>query len=438
MNADERKLEVAKLIKAFNAGSLLRNPEYQRGEAWSEVQKATFIDSIFRAYPIPALFLHVVESAGLEEEPSKKYEIVDGQQRLTALRDYAAGKFTLLEIGDKSKLRIPKSIRAQSKPWAGKFFGDLSDKLVEQFESAEITVFQIGPDAHPDEIRDLFIRLQSGTALSRQQIRDAWPGNLGPFVERLAGKLDKHPTHRLFAIVDKRGQRSEDEEQRDYHVGDRQTCAQLLKIFLARERDPHSYPSVSANELDAMYHEYTDFDANGKLADRFKAVLSTAAGIFERVKIQLGKKAKFRRLDVTVVMMYIQDITKSEAVKFDKNFIEELAQRIVDSENIPEKPSGKSTAGSTLERYYLWWRENVCKDVAIRLDGKRTFDPAQKRDIRKKCGGKCGVCGEEVAEADAEYDHHPIPHRDGGKTDVENGRLVHRACHPRGRPLVEV
>ena len=61
MKVEEKKMTVAKLVDAFKAGSLIRNPEYQRGEAWSEVQKATFIDSLFRAYPVPALFLHVVE-----------------------------------------------------------------------------------------------------------------------------------------------------------------------------------------------------------------------------------------------------------------------------------------------------------------------------------------------------------------------------------------
>src|SRR5260370_22963077 len=210
-DVEEKKMAVSKLVQAFESGSLLRNPEYQRGEAWSEIQKATFIDSLFRAYPVPALFLHVVENVGLEDTPTRKFEIVDGQQRLTALRDFRKGKFKLLDVSDGSKLRIPKSIRAKSAPWAGKYFSDLSSDVQKEFESAEITVFQVGPKAHPDEIRDLFIRLQSGTALSRQQIRDAWPGNLGPFIERLAGKLDKHATHKLFTVVDKRGQRSEDE-----------------------------------------------------------------------------------------------------------------------------------------------------------------------------------------------------------------------------------
>jgi len=435
MNVEEKKLSIAKLVQAFKAGSLLRNPEYQRGEAWSDVQKATFIDSLLRTYPVPAIFLHVVEGAGLEDAPTKKYEIVDGQQRLTALRDFKEGKFKLLDIGDKSKLRIPKSIRDTSAPWAGKFFTDLFPDLRKQFESVEITVFQIGPGAHPDEIRDLFIRLQSGTALSRQQIRDAWPGNLGPFIERLAGKLDKHATHKLFTVIDKRGQRSEDEEQRDYHVADRQTCAQLLRIFLPRERDPYAFPSVSANELDALYHEYTDFDPSSSLADRFKFVLSTAGDVFEKVKGRLGKKVKFRRLDVTVTIMYIQDVTKSDGVKFEKKAVEELAKHVLKIHGSDEKPSGKSTAGSTLQSYYTWWRDRIGKDIVVRLDPKRAFDPEQQKQIRKRDGDKCAKCGDKVRGDEAEYDHYPIPHRDGGRTVIENGRLLHKECHPRGRPL---
>ncbi len=434
MNVEEKKLSVLKLVLAFEAGSLLRNPEYQRGEAWSEVQKATFIDSLFRAYPVPAIFLHVVENAGLDDAPTKKHEIVDGQQRLTALRDFRKGKFPLLDISDKSKLRIPKSIRAKSSPWAGKYFSDLPDELAKRFDGIEITVFQVGADAHPDEVRDLFIRLQSGTALSRQQIRDAWPGNLGPFIEKLAGKLDKHATHKLFTVIDKRGQRSEDEDQRDYHVADRQTCAQLMKIFLSRERDAYSFPSISANELDALYHENTDFDPSGRVSERFKFVLSTTGEVFEKVKTRLGNKAKFRRLDVTVTMMYVQDVSKTDGVKIDKKGIEELAKFVQEIQEKEDKPSGKSTAGSTLESYYTWWREQMTRDFVVRLDPKRAFDADQQKWIRERDDNKCAICSDEVAEDDSEFDHFPIPHRDGGKTTVENGRLVHRDCHPRGRP----
>jgi hypothetical protein len=234
--------------------------------------------------------------------------------------------------------------------------------------------------------------------------------------------------------VDKRGQRSDDEEQRDYHVADRQTCAQLLKVFLARERDSYAFPSVSANELDALYHEHTDFDPTGIPAERFRTVLAIASDVFEKVKAKAGNKAKFRRLDVTVTMMFIQDVSKTPEVKLDKKAIEEIASFLLEIQNKEDKPVGKSTAGSTLQNYYTWWRGQMTKDIVVRLDPKRVFDPELQKLIRERDGKKCQICGEDVAEDQAEYDHYPRQHRDGGRTVLENGRLLHKDCHPRGRP----
>ncbi|MGL4424105.1 MAG: HNH endonuclease family protein [Gemmataceae bacterium] len=433
MNVTPKSHSVGQLTKAFAAGSLLRNPEYQRGETWSQLQKATFIDSVFRNYPVPALFFHRVETPGLDDEPSVKREIIDGQQRLTALRDFKAGVFPLLKMTGEPTLRLPKGVRELPAPWAGKTYAELDPLLQKDFEEKTITVFEVGSDAHPDEVRDLFIRLQSGTALTRQQIRDAWPGNLGPFVERLAGKLIKRPSLRLFGIIDKRGLRSDD-EMRDKYVFDRQMCCQLLKVYLARTTDSFAYPSVSANQLDSMYHEYTDFDASGAMATSFVAILDTVADIFERVKGKLGKKAKFRRLDITVVLMYIQDVSKNPHFKLSLGSIEELAKNITAAESLTDKPTGKSTSGSTLKTYYTWWRQHAAKEAGIRLDTKRLFDEQDKQDIHNRDKGNCGICSKPVSDDEAEYDHFPIPYRDGGSTVVENGRLVHKVCHPRGRP----
>lgn len=433
MKVTESKYTVTRLVQALSSGSLLRNDEYQRGAAWTELQKAAFIDSIFRGYPVPALFLHEVHSPGLDDHPSVKYEIVDGQQRLNALRDFTAGKFALFEINERSRLRLPRNVREKPAPWAGRRYSELGDDLRRGFDEATLAVFVLGPDTLADEVRDLFIRLQSGTALSRQQIRDAWPGNLGPFVETLAGKLDKRPAQRLFAIIDKRGQRSDDEDQRDQFVADRQVCAQLLKVFLAHERDPYAFPSVSANELDAMYHEHTDFDPRGSVAERFKTLLDATAKVFQHVNAKRTGKSKVRRLDVMAVLMFLCDIGRNPLIKLDDASLRQLAQRIAESDDA-QKPVGKSTSGATLTRYYEWWRENIGQGIGTHLDARRTFDDSQKHEIRRRDSGLCGVCSQTVLEEDAEYDHFPIPYRDGGQTEVVNGRLVHKSCHERGRP----
>ncbi|MBV8842162.1 MAG: HNH endonuclease [Bryobacterales bacterium] len=60
------------------------------------------------------------------------------------------------------------------------------------------------------------------------------------------------------------------------------------------------------------------------------------------------------------------------------------------------------------------------------------FDDAEKQTIFERAQGKCQICREAVDPSDAEYDHVPVPHTLGGKIVIENGRLVHSACHPRG------
>ena len=237
MEYSPQKFSTADLVAAWKDGSLKINEEYQRGASWAQPQMQGLIDSIFRQYPIPPIFLHQIRSRGLGGQESTRYEIVDGQQSIRALADYHFDKFPLLDASDK-KLRLPNSLRKLPAPWRKRRFSELDEHLRNELKAKQIDVFVINELVDADEVRDLFIRLQSGTALSRQQIRDAWPGTVGPFVERLAGKLNCAPAVNLFKQIDRRGTRSDDES--DEYDSDRQFCAQLLCLFLARERDPLS------------------------------------------------------------------------------------------------------------------------------------------------------------------------------------------------------
>jgi hypothetical protein len=53
-------------------------------------------------------------------------------------------------------------------------------------------------------------------------------------------------------------------------------------------------------------------------------------------------------------------------------------------------------------------------------------------------GPMCKMCGKDLTLQDAEGDHYPAAWRDGGRTVIENGRLVHKACHIRGRPAAAI
>jgi hypothetical protein len=433
MKVLEEKRKISTLVHSFDDAELTPNHEYQRGESWNSNQKATLIDSIFRGYPIPALFLFKKRKQGLSGE-SFKYEIVDGYQRLKAISDYTSGKFQLLEVGDKSKLRLPRAVKMRPAPWAGKSYEELSDTLRAQFDEQKILCFEIDSDAHEDEIRDLFIRLQSGTALTRQQVRDAWPSEVGPFLVRLAGKIDQRPRSGLFRWADGRGN-GEESDERDEYVRDRQLAGQLLTIFLARARDPFAFPSVSANELDQLYHENTDWSPRSDLAARFEDVLGYANDFFLRLG-QVENKSKFKSLDIKILAMYFQDISKSPLSKINDEFIEKTVQAFRKArEHYPTASRNKrSTSPQLLRDHYEWWRQHSPDGELIRQDSQRLFNESQKQDIRDRQKSICAICSKPVVDTDAEFDHYPIPFRDGGKTEIDNGRLVHISCHPRGRP----
>jgi hypothetical protein len=395
------------------------------------------VDSIFRLYPIPALFLHEITGKGLGGHKSVRYEVVDGQQRIRALADYLSDKYPLLSPDDK-KLRLPTSLRSEPAPWGKRRFSELDAALQDRLIRTKLDVFVISGVGHEDEIRDLFIRLQSGTALSRQQIRDAWPGNVGPYIEKLAGKMDRTPAVDLFRLADRRGIRSEDE--RDPYESDRQFCAQLLGLFLAREGDPCIVQSVGANELDKVYHEHTQFDPSGPSALRFESVLKhttkvCAAALDLEVEGPRGRRKKFAKLNLISVFLFVQDLSRNPLFRINQQFYGSVAPHLCTVHFVSS--TAKSTSGPKIAEHYRLWREKVDGAVGIRLDPKRIFDEDQKKEVFKRAEGKCAVCGEPVDVGDDEYDHFPVAYRDGGRTVVENCRLVHCHHHPRGRSIME-
>jgi hypothetical protein len=63
------------------------DPEYQRRHRWGVQRQSRLIESFLMNVPVPPVFLY--------ERDLAKYEVMDGRQRLTALRDFYADEFPL-------------------------------------------------------------------------------------------------------------------------------------------------------------------------------------------------------------------------------------------------------------------------------------------------------------------------------------------------------
>ncbi|HEY1976376.1 MAG TPA: DUF262 domain-containing protein [Candidatus Baltobacteraceae bacterium] len=429
-------MTVDRLVQAHANASVSPNEEYQRGEKWNAKQQKWFVDSIFRGYAIPPFYLRKREGASLDGDRTISFEIIDGYQRTLALSGYRKGDFKLLPVAD---LQLPRSLVKVEAPWANCFYHELSPEMREQFDNSELVAYYVS-EATSDEVRDIFIRLNQGTALTAQEKRDAFPGGIGPFVNRLAGKWPKHPAVRLFALTDKRGlERLDDDDLRDPYVADRQLCAQLLLIFLARERAESDYPRTGARDLDRMYHEHVDFDPDGEIAARFRKILELTTTFFDTVRRWLPKVKKIRRLDMAAISMLIHDATR-QGLKISEKAVASAAidaARVLDDPTAREGRDGRarSTSKEALLANYLFWRQKLPPETfGVQLDDRRFASAEVTAEVCGRDKWRCGECGGIVDPDEVEIDHHPIPHRDGGRTELDNLRLVHRACHKRGRP----
>jgi hypothetical protein len=315
--------------------------------------------------------------------------------------------------------------------WAGRLFSDLPTELQDVLRGSGLPVVLIERFDSPDEVRDLFIRLQSGTALTRQQVRDAWPGHVGPVIESIAGKLRRLPRYDFLSRLDRRGSRRDDDDLDDpFHDG-RVTGAQLLRLFLERQKG--QIPAVDARALDDLYHSQTDFDPRGEIAQAFERLLRYCQQIIgDRAPITAGgSKAKISKLRLFGLFLALVDLEAAPDVRVEHE-IPNLAQAFWDAawwnqENGPRQ--GRATSRGAISAYYHWFAERVVPAARVKhLDPRRSFSEQQKADILQSSGGSCGLCGSPLENAPVDFDH-IVPWSRGGRTETTNGRATHSACN---------
>ena len=87
----------------------IRNPEYQRRKRWNNTRKSRLIESFIMNVPIPPIFLYEIDYS--------LYEVMDGQQRLTAIHDFYKGKFELegleywQELNGRNYQNLPEQVQ---------------------------------------------------------------------------------------------------------------------------------------------------------------------------------------------------------------------------------------------------------------------------------------------------------------------------------------
>ncbi len=137
-------------------------PDYQRdAEQWNSRKKSIFIESLLNNLTIPAFFFC--------EDENRNYEVVDGQQRLNTIWQFADDNFT---ISNDSNIEY---IAPQSALYGGKNFSQLNRDLQNIFNDYSLTIIYIPKNLELPTKLEIFRRInEGGTPLSGQDIRLAY------------------------------------------------------------------------------------------------------------------------------------------------------------------------------------------------------------------------------------------------------------------------
>jgi hypothetical protein len=158
---------VFELLRREGRGDLVLAPDFQRTDVWDRKHKSELIESILMGIPIPLIYL-------FEDEDGVR-QIIDGKQRITALKDFLGNKFPLSELSMLPNLK-------------GKKFNDIIPLLQSKLEDYQLHSYVIQPPT-PEHVKfNIFERVnRGGINLNKQEMRHAlYQGKSTKLIQTLA------------------------------------------------------------------------------------------------------------------------------------------------------------------------------------------------------------------------------------------------------------
>lgn len=162
-----RSESIQRIYSYYLEHTLIVNRRYQRKLVWSIEEKASFIDSIIKSYPVPLILL-----AESKDGERTILEIIDGMQRLNAITAFIENEFSVeegyfdLEAIAETKLLKDQNILVQKNP--------IMDRKICAEIASYVLPMSTYKSASEKEIDEVFRRINAnGKHLSRQEIRQA-------------------------------------------------------------------------------------------------------------------------------------------------------------------------------------------------------------------------------------------------------------------------
>ena len=235
------------LDKLYKRRDRIEIPDWQRGKVWSPKKKQKFLDTILKGWHVPVLYFRKVGD--------EAFECVDGQQRLTAVWEFFDNKISL-------------SAESQE-TYGGPLYKDLKPSVSDKFDDYILQIEEI-EEGTDDEVKDLFQRLQLGTALNTPEKLNAIESGLRDFLRDLS-------QHSFF---------KEKVAAQDTRYAHFDTCGKVAFLLLKGIQRRMRFA-----ELENMFKENTSFSPSSALGRRLKSLFDSMNRIFPTKTSALRNRA---------------------------------------------------------------------------------------------------------------------------------------------------
>ncbi len=272
---DSKTYSINDFISWKNNDELELSPKFQRNKVWNNNVKSYLIDTILRGMPIHPIF--ITQKIDLTTKKTLR-EVIDGQQRLTAIIGFKNNEFKILA--------------SHNKELANKTYDELEESLKISFLEYDLPVEIIKTEADAI-IYDIFARLNSNNiTLNKQELRNAkyW-GEFKVIINNLALEY-KDFLKSIKTFSDPQFSRMLDNE----------FLASLMMLTI------DGVLSENAAQIDSFYKKYdAKFEEADRYIQRFKECMNYISSILTSQQFKFfNKKVPFYTLFASILFCKYQ------------------------------------------------------------------------------------------------------------------------------------
>lgn len=174
IDVDIATVNLGSVIDQLENDEIELQPDFQRAtDVWDNIKKSRLIESILLGLPLPSFYFS-------EDSVTKKLSVIDGLQRLCAIRDF------ILKPKEENPL-VLQNLQFL-KNFEGKTFGELERPDIRRIKALKITMNVLRKTTPNDVKFIIFQRVNTaGEPLTQQEMRHALnQGDAASFIKELA------------------------------------------------------------------------------------------------------------------------------------------------------------------------------------------------------------------------------------------------------------